>query len=252
MVKTIISANPTFEKPTPETGTFLRVAEFFYDTIQGENFVGYPAAFLRLQGCTLGCKWCDSKEVWRFGNPYTIDELFELMENTDIISKLEKGQHLVITGGSPLKQQDAVLEFILAFHKKYYFIPFIEIENECTLQPSYLLSCYVSRWNNSPKLEGSGNPEKARYKPEVIRALAALPDSWFKFVVAGREDFEEINEKFIKPGLIDRHQIVLMPLGATREELNKTREAVVELAVEESVRFSDREHVVIWDKKVGC
>ena len=42
-----------------------------------------------------------------------------------------------------------------------------------------------------------------------------------------------------------------MPLGGCREELYKNREYVVELAIRENVRYSSREHIVLWDKKTG-
>jgi organic radical activating enzyme len=74
MPKTIIESYPDFTRRVDPNEPFLNVAEFFMDTIQGENFVGYPAAFLRLQNCTMGCLWCDTQEVWRRGNPYTLAE----------------------------------------------------------------------------------------------------------------------------------------------------------------------------------
>lgn len=251
-VKTIIASNPEFQRETPESTPYLNVSEFFYDTIQGEGInLGQPAAFLRLQGCTQNCVWCDSKEVWRFGNPYTINELFELMEQTDLIEQLEKGQHLVLTGGSPLRQQDNVLKFIEAFIDKYDFLPYIEIENESVLMPKPELTNYVSCWNNSPKLKSSGNPDKSRYRPEVLEFLSSLSNSWFKFVTSKEEDWQEIKRDFIDTGLIRKEQIILMPLGATREELFANREYVVDLSIREGVRYCTREHVVLWDKKTG-
>lgn len=250
-IKSIISGNPTFTKTVPEGKPFLNVAEFFYDTIQGENFVGYPAAFLRLQGCTQSCTWCDTKEVWRFGNPYTFDELFDLIDETHLVGKFLMGQHLVLTGGSPLKQQENLTKFIETFVERYEFLPFIEIENECTLMPNDRLINYVSCWNNSPKLSHSGNSDKSRYHPDVLKILSTFDNSWFKFVVSSDEDWKEIERDFIAPGYIRRDQIVLMPLGATRAELFENREYVAEMAVRESVRYSTREHVVLWDKKTG-
>jgi len=41
-----------------------RIAETFY-SIQGEGATaGLPAIFVRLQGCTVGCTWCDTKYSW--------------------------------------------------------------------------------------------------------------------------------------------------------------------------------------------
>ncbi|STL83083.1 7-carboxy-7-deazaguanine synthase; queosine biosynthesis [Escherichia coli] len=33
-----------------------------FQTLQGEGyFTGVPAIFIRLQGCPVGCAWCDTK-----------------------------------------------------------------------------------------------------------------------------------------------------------------------------------------------
>src|SRR5438132_10540793 len=42
----------------------LRVREVFA-SVQGEGVtVGTPSAFVRLQGCSVGCAWCDTKYSW--------------------------------------------------------------------------------------------------------------------------------------------------------------------------------------------
>src|SRR4030042_6552600 len=59
VVKTIIEAYPkTITYPEKDGSLIIRVSECFSDTIQGENFTGYPSTFLRLQFCTLNCVWC--------------------------------------------------------------------------------------------------------------------------------------------------------------------------------------------------
>jgi 7-carboxy-7-deazaguanine synthase len=250
-VKQIISANPDFKKENAGENS-LQIAEFFCDTIQGEGInMGQPATFLRLQYCTLNCVWCDTKEVWRFGNPYSFEELFDLMEKNEVIDRFIKGQHLVITGGSPLRQQTRLIAFIHAFQYRYAFTPYIEIENECTLMPEAQIISFVKCWNNSPKLQSSENSFESRYKPEVLKKLSSLQNSWFKFVVSSDRDWEEIVENYIEPELIDISQIILMPRGATREELQQNREIVLDIAIENNVRYSTREHIVIWDKKTG-
>jgi len=42
-----------------------------------------------------------------------------------------------------------------------------------------------------------------------------------------------------------------MPEGQTQEELSKTRELTADLAIKKGVRFTDRLHVTIWNKKTG-
>lgn len=250
-IKQLISPNPTKFRIFPENTPYLEVAEFFGPTIQGENFVGWPSVFLRLQHCTLNCTWCDTQEVWRYGNPYTFNELFEMMEKSDIIEVLKDGAHLILTGGSPLKQQDNLVLFINEFIEKYGFKPYIEVENETTLFPSKEFESIVDLWNNSPKLSNSGNPDILRYRPKVIKHISSLNNSWFKFVVNKEEDWDEIQRDFLDKELINKKQIVLMPEGASKEELEINRLVAVEIALKHNVRYTTREHVVLWNKSVS-
>jgi 7-carboxy-7-deazaguanine synthase len=253
LAKQLIKANPTFTREINVSEGFLEVSEFFCDTIQGENNVGYPAAFLRLQHCTLNCIWCDSQEVWRYGNAYNFNELFLLMEKPefDLINKFSEGQHLVLTGGSPLKQQFMLASFISKFIEVYGFKPYIEIENECVLLPAASLIKYIDCWNNSPKLENSMNNHTVRYNPRIIAYMSQLPNSFFKFVVSDERDWKEIKGNYLEAGLIKKSQIVLMPEGQTREKIENNRNIVLEIAIRENVRYTTREHIIIWDKMTG-
>lgn len=251
--KQLIKAYPTEKRRIDATGgNFLNVSEFFFDTIQGEGIhLGHPAAFLRLQECTLQCIWCDTTEVWKVGNPYTFDELYDLMILSGLVDALNEGQHLVITGGSPLLQQQRLTKFIESFIAKFGFKPYIEIENECVLLPDPALIALIDCWNNSPKLENSGNLKYTMYDPFVITTTAALRNSWFKFVITDQSDWDEIEFEFLDAELISRKQIILMPEGATRDELKNNTEMVVELAIRKGVLYRSREHIVLWNKMTG-
>ena len=230
----------------------LNVAEMFANTIQGEGVnTGHPATFLRLQGCTLKCVWCDTLGVWPNGSPYHSGEIFKLLEDNKVIEELRRGQHLVLTGGSPLKQQEALITFIKLFKSKYGFIPYLEIENEAVLIPNPELIPLIDCWNNSPKLSNSGMKRTVRYKPDVLHKLANLPNSWFKFVIANESDLNEIIDDFINEGIINRKQVILMPEGQTQEELSLKREWVADQCVKHGFKFSDRLHIAIWNKKTG-
>jgi len=253
MMKQLIKANPACTKTIPEgEKLYLDVSELFYDTIQGEGITtGYPATFLRLQGCILNCKWCDTKVIRKYGSSYTFTELFELMDQVGLAEKLYNGQHLVITGGSPLKQQTRLIKFLQAFVTYYKFKPFIELENECIILPHWDMFCMVDQWNNSPKLSNSGNLYSTRYKPAVLKLLSCQNNAWFKFVICWKKDWKEIETDFIAPGYILKEQIILMPQGRTRKEILKNSPAIVKLAVQENVRFGLREHIVLWNNKIG-
>jgi 6-pyruvoyltetrahydropterin 2'-reductase len=230
----------------------LRVSEFFCDTIQGEGvYIGQPATFLRLSGCTLNCSYCDTSEVWNHGTPFSFKELFDLMDKFEVPKKLSLGQHLVFTGGSPLLQQKKIIWFLRAFQMRYQFDPFVEIENECIILPSIFLKPRVDTWNNSPKLSNSGIPLEKRYKEKIISYMSRQQDSWFKFVVSNENDWEEIHTLFLQPRLITRDQIILMPEGCTKEDIERNQEAVIDMCIKHNVRYSTREHIVVWGRKIG-
>lgn len=93
-----------------------KVNELF-QTIQGEGvYTGVPAIFVRLQGCDVGCAWCDTKHTWEI-DPAKKSDLILLTnksnesdrwadssakEIVDEIKRLGYSANLiVITGGEP-------------------------------------------------------------------------------------------------------------------------------------------------------
>jgi len=86
-----------------------KVNEIF-DSIQGEGILtGLPSTFVRLQGCPVGCSWCDSGpladeiEGKRRTNGMTANTWGpggEWMDLDEIDDLLHAG-HVIITGGEP-------------------------------------------------------------------------------------------------------------------------------------------------------
>lgn len=92
----------------------LRVNEMF-PTIQGEaGYTGTPSVFIRLQGCPVGCSWCDTKHTWGT-NPrheVPIADMLAKVDNAPTWAGMSDQQvieaavamgprHFVITGGEP-------------------------------------------------------------------------------------------------------------------------------------------------------
>lgn len=88
-----------------------------FQTLQGEGvFTGVPAVFIRLQGCPVGCSWCDTKQTWEkdpskettLGDIAlkTLDSDEWAMSDTNALINLMRekkysAKHIVITGGEP-------------------------------------------------------------------------------------------------------------------------------------------------------
>lgn len=88
-----------------------------FQTIQGEGtYTGVPAIFIRLQGCPVGCPWCDTQHTWKQRAEDQVP-LTAIVEKpaasstwaqataTEIVALLQDkkytAKHVVLTGGEP-------------------------------------------------------------------------------------------------------------------------------------------------------
>jgi organic radical activating enzyme len=221
----------------PEGGTTLRISEIF-TSIQGEGpSLGTPSVFVRLQGCGVGCVWCDTKYSWKAtgGRAMSLDPLL-----TEV--KAGGAENVVITGGEPLEHPgvEPLIAGLKSLGRR------VEIETAGTEIPP---PADVDQWNVSLKLAHSGVPESRRLRADAIRRFREL-GAWFKFVVAERGDVEEvlaIQERHRLPSA----RIVLMPLGMRRDEQQARMPAVVEWCRQHDFRFSPRLHILLWGPKRG-
>tara|TARA_R100000805_G_C3570329_1_gene76620 strand:- start:60 stop:773 length:714 start_codon:yes stop_codon:yes gene_type:complete len=228
---------------------FLVVSEKFY-SLQGEGrTMGIPAVFLRLSGCNILCKgdgWiCDTIEVWRKGIKTPFNEIL----TGELFDRLHKGAHLVITGGEPLLHQKKLKQFLQWFIEYYGWKPIIEIETNGTIIPDDYFFDIVDYWNCSPKLSTSGEVFKKRFNELSLVRLNKCTNIIFKFVISNETDIIELINEYGK--VIDMKKVVLMPAGESQEQLNETRQMVAKKCIELNIRYCDRLHVVIWNKKTG-
>ena len=117
--------NQKQESKIESDGSILEVHSIF-KTIQGEGpFSGTPAIFVRLAGCNLQCKFCDTDYTsYRANVSYLSisNDVIKLAENT---IKL-----VVITGGEPFRQNiTKLIENLLRWNF------FVQIETNGTIEP---------------------------------------------------------------------------------------------------------------------
>lgn len=243
----------------------LTVSEAFY-SIQGEGMTtGRPSIFIRLAGCNLMCggkgtevdkllyngaTWrCDSIEVWRKGKSYTHAELVEELNNRiDFINRLKQDVRIIFTGGEPMLQQNAIVEFCDYLIKQHGVAPFVEIETNGTIVPTEELVDWVDLFNVSPKLENSGEPASSRLK-NCLKNYGYL-NSQFKFVISSEDDLLEVN-RIIKKYDIERQSVWLMPAASCKVMLTSVSKKVIEWAKEYMYNYSHRLHIEIWNQKTG-
>ncbi len=216
-----------------------RIAETFY-SIQGEGATaGTPAVFVRLQGCSVGCGWCDTKYSW---DP-DAGRLVDLPALLDEVAAFPC-RRVVVTGGEPL--ESALFAPLVADLAARGYA--IEVETSGTLAPPAQVDAAI-QWNVSVKLAGSGVAEARRINAPAIRAFLAR-DAWWKFVVSEPGEVGEVlrlAERFALP----RERVLLQPEGLRDQELAARTPWVVEACKTHGFRFSPRLHVLIWGARRG-
>jgi organic radical activating enzyme len=106
-----------FDEEIAKKGLELPLVEEFY-SLQGEGYhTGKAAYFIRIGGCDIGCRWCDSKTSW---NP----NVHPLVSIDAIVSNALKtpANAVVVTGGEPSLFNLEPLTTKLKFHGIKTFI----------------------------------------------------------------------------------------------------------------------------------
>jgi len=211
--------------------TRLRITEIFF-SLQGETSrVGLPTVFVRLTGCPLRCRWCDTAYAFTGGTPRTIDEVLAEVRR-------HPTRHVCVTGGEPLAQK-ACLPLLAALCDAGYDV----------------------------SLETSGALDIAGVDPRVARVVdLKAPDSdeadknlWsnlqqlrptdeLKIVIASRRDYDWACHALEMHDLASRCPVLFAPVQG---ELTPRELAEWILADGLPVRFQLQLHKILWDDARG-
>ena len=220
----------------------MKVSEIFY-SLQGEGFLaGVPSVFVRLAGCPLRCRWCDTKYAWNkeSGQDYRIDEIVQRVRESG-------SKYVVVTGGEPMINSDLhQLVNELKTSEKH-----ITIE---TAGIAYIQDIHCDLMSISPKLSNSipVEPELIKIHEDSrldIAVLRELIDNYkyqIKFVVDSQDDLQEIQQTVKKIGNVDSEKVMLMPQAVTRDELLTKSPMVAELCKSTGYVFCQRLQVLLW------
>ena len=162
----------------------MRVTEIFH-SIQGESsHAGRPCAFVRLTGCNLRCRWCDSEYTFTGGEPMSIDDVLQRVRSY--------GCKLVeVTGGEPLAQRES-LDLIRRLCDEGFEV-LIETSGSIDVAPVDPRATLIL----DIKCPGSGEVEKNRW--ENLKHLK--PRDEIKFVIADRADYDWARQVIAERGL---------------------------------------------------
>lgn len=225
----------------------LLVAELFGPTVQGEGpSIGQRAVFVRLSGCHLSCSWCDTPYTWD-ASRYDLEAERRRMAPAEVATWVRNvgAGVVVITGGEPLLQQDALAELTAALYRSRLRV---EVETSGTVVPSRRLLVSVTAFNVSPKLANTGLPAGRRIRPPALEALRASEKANFKFVVVDRADLDEIAEL---ERVYRLAPIAVMPQGCTADEVLRRSRDLVDEVIGRGWNLTTRLHVLLWGDTRG-
>jgi 7-carboxy-7-deazaguanine synthase len=231
----------------------MRVTEIFH-SLQGEGMLaGVPSVFIRLAGCPLRCRWCDTAYAW----DYSAGTECEL---ADIVAEVQRFscRHVVVTGGEPLVGPDltARRDLVELTGRLKALGRHITIE---TAGVFFVADLACDLMSISPKLDNAtpvslvfaGEHERLRCDGAATKALLEAYPYQLKFVVQSRGDVPEIRELLERLGPVEVDRVLLMPEARSREEMHQRGPMVAELCLETGFRFGPRLQTSLWDNRRG-
>ena len=215
----------------------IAINELFY-SIQGEGpNAGTPAVFIRFQGCQLRCPWCDTGSSLDPEGPHqdmTVQQVLNAINRWPCL-------HVVITGGDPTYQMDAldVLSHTLVGHGYT-----LEIETSGIKQIPEIICRRFAQINVGLKLPNSDQPFQMSYYRQAIQHYQQMNNAIFKIVITGQQDIDFLMNRLIASKMLEREKTYLMPLGDTIEQQNANAGYVIAVCKQENFRFSPRLHIM--------
>ena len=210
----------------------LRISEIFY-SLQGETrTVGLPTVFIRLTGCPLRCRWCDTEHAFKGGELLSIEAVLAQVAQFS-------PRYVTVTGGEPLGQQEC-LQLLTALADQGYEV---SLETSGAITLAQVDSRIVKVMDLKPPASG----ESHRNLYDNIPLLDKKDQ--LKFVIADRDDYQWSVAKLIEYNLADRVSDVLF--SPVSETMSSEQLAGWILEDRLPVRFQLQLHRVIWGDRIG-
>lgn len=208
----------------------MKICEIFY-SIQGEGVtMGLPTVFVRLSGCNLECRWCDTAYAREEGKSMGLDAVLDEI-------KKHRCWQVCITGGEPMCQAET-LRLIDLLLELGYFVT-LETNGSRNLEK---LACSESLMISMDiKCPGSGQADKM----DMSNLELLGPTDQLKFVISDRIDYEYAKK------IISEHNpvcaIVMTPVGGI--DLGEIIKWVLKDKLE--VRVLPQLHKMVWGDERG-
>jgi 7-carboxy-7-deazaguanine synthase len=197
-----------------------------YPTVQGEGaLTGTPVVLLRLQGCAVGCPWCDTKETWGHAGGSALTAA-EVVARVDALAS-GGSEWVLLTGGEPAEQDLRTLVIALRAAGLRVMLETSGTADGC-LGLAFDWLCV------SPK------PDMPGGRPLIPAVLAEADE--IKMVIGKPADVEQLDRVLaLLPHHLRLKVTSLQPLSGSR----KATELCVETAKARGWRLSVQTHKVI-------
>jgi 7-carboxy-7-deazaguanine synthase len=209
----------------------LRINEIFH-SLQGEaDSVGFRTVFVRLTGCPLRCRYCDTEYAFHAGDWHDVDSIVESVRKFD-------AAHVCVTGGEPLAQPNCL----------------VLLERLCdagfkvSLETSGAMSIarVDARVVRVVDVKTPGSGEAARNL--VVNFPLLTSHDQVKFVICSRQDYDWSKAYLQEHSLSERCQVLFSP---SYTEVPAATLADWILADRLPVRFQLQLHKVLWGDVPG-
>jgi len=206
-----------------------------YRTISGEGITaGLPCTIVRLTGCNLRCKWCDTTYAYDEGQRQSLEEIISRVNHAGVELSL-------ITGGEPLLQPATprlLEELCNAGHT-------VLLETNGSMDISGLDKRVIICMD--VKCPGSCQADSLRWENlDYIKSQDEV-----KFVLTDRNDYEYARKIIQDANLIERCNVIFSPAWAVHQShkrwLIEPSEVVKWILADNlNVRISLQIHKIIW------
>ena len=209
----------------------LRITETFL-SLQGEaDAVGWPTFFIRLTGCPLRCRYCDTAYAFHGGEWRAVARLVDEARES-------RARFVCVTGGEPLAQRSC-----LALLKVLCDAGFqVSLETSGAIDSSAVDERVVRVIDI--KTPGSG--ESRRNLDLAVHEIRRTDQ--LKFVICDRADYEWSRERVTGERLDARCQVLFSP---SYQQVPAAQLANWILADRLPVRFQVQLHKVLWGDVPG-
>lgn len=209
----------------------LRINEIFL-SLQGETVkTGLPTAFIRLTGCPLRCRYCDTAYAFHEGEKQTIGQIMERLSGWRV-------KHVTVTGGEPLAQKTC-LDLMTHLCDEGYAV---SLETGGAIDVSGVDARVMKIVDL--KTPDSGEMDRNRY--ENLDHLNSQDQ--IKFVLCSRSDYDWARQLLLDKQLHERCEVLFSPVHG---EINAHELADWIIADQLPVRFQIQLHKYLWGNERG-